>query len=90
VADVWITPAVLSLNAPFLEPGWDTDHQIVDSALRVPVLRGDFSVADCTRDPVARESLCAFGADDSGGRDCQHTLLSHFHGACGFAAGGGR
>jgi hypothetical protein len=24
------------------------------------------------------------------GRDCQHTLLSHFHGACRFAAGSRR
>src|SRR5712692_745146 len=60
---------------------------VLRSPLRVPVLRGDFSVADSTRGPVACESLCAFGTDDSGGRDCQHTLLSHFHGACGFAAG---
>jgi hypothetical protein len=52
--------------------------------------RGDFSVADSTRSPVARESLRASGTDDSGGRDRQHTLLSHFHGACGFAAGCGR
>src|SRR5271165_245771 len=63
---------------------------VLRSPLRVPVLRGDFSVADSTRGPVACESLRAFGTDDSGGRDCQHTLLSHFHGACGFAAGCGR
>ena len=31
-----------------------------------------------------------FGPHDSGGRDCQHTVLSHFHGACGFAAGRSR
>src|SRR5271167_719216 len=55
--------------------------------LRVPVLRGDFSVADSVRGPLACESIRASGTDDSGGRDCQHTLLSHFHGACGFAAG---
>src|SRR5271168_831985 len=60
---------------------------VLRSSLRVPVLRGDFSVADSTRGPVACESLRAFGTDDSGGRRFQHTLLSHFHGACGFAAG---
>jgi len=58
--------------------------------LRIAVLRGDFFVADSTRGPVACESLRAFGADDSGGRNCQHTLLSHLHGACGVAAGCGR
>src|SRR5271163_3031480 len=60
---------------------------VLRSPLRVPVLRGDFSVADSIRGPVASESLRAFGTDNSGGRDCQHTMLSHFHGACGFAAG---
>jgi hypothetical protein len=60
---------------------------VLRSPLRVPVLHSDFSVADSTRDTFAYESLRAFGTDDSGGRDCQHTLLSHFHGARGFAAG---
>ena len=55
--------------------------------LRVPVLRGDFPATNSARSPVACESVRASGTDDSGGRDCQHTLLSHFHGACGFAAG---
>ena len=60
---------------------------VLGGSLRIPVLRGNFPFADRTRGPVARESLRAFGTDDSGGRDCQHTLLSRFHGACGFAAG---
>ena len=63
---------------------------VLRCTLRIAVLRGDFSVADSTRGPVARESLRAFGTDDSGSRDFQHTLLSHFHGPCGFAAGCGR
>jgi hypothetical protein len=50
-------------------------------------LRGDFSVANHSCGPVACESLRASGTDDSWRRDCQHTLLSYFHGACGFAAG---
>src|SRR5712692_8504565 len=41
---------------------------VLRCALRVPVLRGDFSFADCARGPVACESLCATGTDDSGGR----------------------
>src|SRR5271169_856980 len=60
------------------------------SPLRVPVLRGDFSVADSTRGPVACESLCAFGSHDSGRHHREHTLLSHFHGASRLAAGCGR
>src|SRR6516165_8414124 len=63
---------------------------VLRGTLRVPVLRGDFSAADSTCGSVACESLRTFGADDSGGRDFQHTMLSHFHGACGFAAGCGR
>src|SRR5712691_3755048 len=61
--------------------------QFFGGALRIPVLRGDFSVADSARGPVACESLRAFSTDGSRSRDCQHTLLSHFHGACGVAAG---
>jgi hypothetical protein len=60
---------------------------VLRGPLRVPLLRGDFSVPDSARGPVACESVRPSGTDDSGGRDCQHTLLSHFHGACGFAAG---
>src|SRR5215467_14057472 len=60
---------------------------VLRRAFRIAVLRGDFSVADNIRGPVACESLRSFGTDDSGGRDCQHPVLSHFHGACGFAAG---
>src|SRR5580658_458738 len=60
---------------------------VLRSPLRVPVLRGDFSVADRTRDTFACESLRAFGTDDSGSDPFQHTLLSHFYGARGFAAG---
>jgi hypothetical protein len=63
---------------------------VLRGTLRIAVLRGDFSDADSTRGPLACESLRAFGADDSGSRDFQHTVLSHFHGACGFAAGCGR
>jgi hypothetical protein len=51
---------------------------VLRSPLRVPVLRGDFSVADSARGPVACESLRAFGIDDSGGRDCQHTCFHIF------------
>jgi hypothetical protein len=60
---------------------------VLRGPLRVPVLRGDFSVADSARNPVDCEPVRASGTDDSGGGNCQHTLLSHFHGACGFAAG---
>jgi hypothetical protein len=60
---------------------------VLRGAHRIPVLRGDFSVADSAGGPVACGSVRASGTDDSRGRDCQHTLLSHFHGACGFAAG---
>ena len=56
-------------------------------ALFVSALCGDISFADRARDPVAYESLCATGPYDSGGRHREHTLLSHFHGACRFAAG---
>jgi hypothetical protein len=70
--------------------GRNSCSAVLRSALRVQVLRGDFSVADRTRGPVACESLRSFGTDNSGGRDFQHTLLSHFHGACGLAAGCGR
>src|SRR5271170_5562233 len=35
---------------------------VLRSPVRVPVLRGDFSVADSTRNPVARKSLRTFGS----------------------------
>ena len=40
--------------------------------------RSDFCIADRARSSVTRESLCAPGADDSGGRHFQHTLLHIF------------
>jgi hypothetical protein len=53
---------------------------VLRSPLRVPVLHGDFSVADSTRGPVACESLRAFGTDDSGSHHLQHFVHPHFHG----------
>jgi hypothetical protein len=63
---------------------------VLRGPFRIPVLRGHFCVADSPGGPLACESVRASGTDDSGGHNCKHTLLSHFHGACGFAAGCGR
>ena len=38
---------------------------VLRGALRIPVLRGDISVADSARGPVACESLRAFSTDSS-------------------------
>jgi hypothetical protein len=82
--DVWaqLVPSLYSYAAAYRRCS-----AVLRSPLCVPVLRGDFSIADSSRSPFARESLRASGSHDSGGRDCQHTLLSYFHGPCRSATG---